>query len=313
MTENSSELYCSKVEERHIDLFIAAWEDAFSRKLNEDIYFWLFKKPNKLYAVFDNEKIVAGYCLLEYQSVLDKQIVKAALCNNVFVSSSHQGKNLFVKLGRYALNQAQNDGIKIAIGIPNQNAIPGHKRVGWTFQDKVYFLEKPKIDSAHPIHKDIIWLKAGDCLKFVDSVENLSKIVSRNRSFSIIKTKDYFIWRYIARPNNQYRYAFYIQKGVLQGYMICKYYEPLNRIHIIDIEVTEESVCYELINAAESLQNDYKLINILESTAYKSCFLKSGYVVSSEYNEAILIKPYNKDSITFGSSYNLVLGDNDVF
>ena len=136
------ELYYSKVTDDQISAFIDAWEDTFERKLSQDTYNWLFHKPNNLYAIFANDKIVAGYCLIDYHIVFKNQKVEGALCNNVFVRPSYQGNNLFVKLGRYALTESQSKGIKIAIGIPNQNAVPGHKRVGWTSQDKIYFLEK---------------------------------------------------------------------------------------------------------------------------------------------------------------------------
>jgi GNAT superfamily N-acetyltransferase len=299
--------------EREKGLFINAWERAFSRQDNPLVYAWEFGSNNDLYAVFDNEDVVAGYCLLNYKAVFNQEVVDAALCNSVFVRPDYQGKNLFVRLGRYALTRAEEKGTKIVIGIPNKNAVGGHKRVGWTFLGQINFLEKEgKSVSRGKSHPGIILLNSSNIDSFIDKIYQCSLQVSQGRSFSILKDEFYFKWRYIDHPLSSYKVFAFVDNEVL-GYVVYKYYEPLKRLHIIDIEAVNEEVFRELLKVYEGLQENITLVNIWESTIYKNYFLDSGFRRSEESNQLIAIYPYRKDPVLLGTQVNLVLGDNDVF
>lgn len=300
-------------DEHEKSSFITAWERAFSRQDHPLVYAWEFGSNNDLYAVFENEDVVAGYCLLNYQAVFNQEIVDAALCNSVFVRPDYQGKNLFVRLGRYALTRAEEKGTKIVIGIPNKNAVPGHKRVGWSFLGQINFLEKEgKSGTPGKIHPGIVLLNSSNIDIFIDKIYQCSIKVSRERNFSILKDKFYFKWRYIDHPLSSYKIFAFVDKEVL-GYVVFKYYKALERLHIIDIEAVNEEVFMELHKVSESLHEKFTLVNIWESTIYKNYFLESGFRRSEESNQIIAIYPYRKEPVSLGTQVNIVLGDNDVF
>lgn len=93
--------------EREKMQFIQAWKKAFNREYADAVYTWMFGENNDLYGVFDDNQLVAGYCLLKQTIRWQGTVQIGALCNNVFVHPDYRGQNLFVKLGRYALGEAK--------------------------------------------------------------------------------------------------------------------------------------------------------------------------------------------------------------
>lgn len=300
--------------EEEKSLFVDAWKDAFGREYHSKLYSWMFNDRNSMYAIFDGNKIAAGYCLLNNKAVYNGNIVKGALCNNVFVCHGYRGLNLFVKLGRYALQKAGEQGIEIVIGIPNENAVPGHKRVGWTFLNKINFLEKKLVETNKTIHKDNMkTLDNKNYHMYQDELEKLSMNISNNRTFSVIKDKIYFKWRYLERPLVDYKIYIYIENNTVLGYVVYKLYEDLNRVHIIDIEAVNEEVFYELIKLSDSFNGSFDLVNVWNSSIYHDYFLKSGFTMSEESNSLIAITPQIEEDVLLGNKVNIVLGDNEVF
>ena len=117
------------------------------------------------------------------------------LCNNVFVCPGHQGKHLFVKIGKAALADAQSNHYgSIAYGIPNALALPGHKRVGWGVQSPIYFLEKQVSNtSTERLNRwDYGELERNDRRNIASCSRNSAK----NRTFSIVKDEAFIKWRY---------------------------------------------------------------------------------------------------------------------
>lgn len=297
-----------------MEQFINAWEKSFLRQLPSTFYSWIFNNHNLIYGVSEGNEIVGGYCLLKQRAYLHNDFVNIGLCNNVFVHPQHQGKNLFVRLGRYALTDAENKGIKLAIGIPNKNALPGHKRVGWTIFNDINFLEKePNLFQNVEPTNWIVEINSDNFMSYAKQIEDLSIKLSQSRSFSIIKDKQYFQWRYIERPFSNYRIFGWVKEEKVYGYIVLKYYEPLKRIHIIDIEALNQDVFKDLLSMIHAFKSPYLLVNVWGTTYYRELFLDLGFRLSEEKSHLIAIYPYKKETVFLKNRLNIVLGDNDVF
>lgn len=296
--------------------FITGWEHAFNRSFEMRDYNWIFDSRNLVYGAFEEEVLSAGYCILQNQTVFHGQLVKGGLCNNVFVTSEYQGCHLFTKLGRYVLSKAGEQGIQILVGLPNENSLPGHRRVGWTTFPKNHYLEKK-------MEEDVVFGATLD--------ERISLITHRNfplwkkdfmefalqiaagRSFSIIKDADYFSWRYLERPSGDYKIFVFQEDDKVKGYVVYKYYQPSRRIHILDVEAESEIIFLELLKAAGTIKEPISLINVLSSTIYLDYFNRAGFNQSPEYSNLIAYTPMAKGPVSLGDTCNLVIGDNEVF
>ncbi len=295
--------------------FIIAWEAAFNQRLHRDMAAWLFHhNENSMYGVFDGDKVVAGYCLLNQWMVLNGRVVKGALCNNVFVHPEYQGLKLFTTLGSFSLGQAASQGIEMAIGIPNKNAVPGHKRVGWTFLDEIHFLEKKREKGQETgIPVEIQPLNKINYPQYKVKLEQLSYRLAQQRTFSVIKDRVFFQWRYLEKPLVHYKILMYLQDDEPLGYGVYKYYEPTNRLHIVDMEAANEAVFKGLIQCCDGFEESFERVNVWDSSIYRRSFLDAGFVKSTETNHLIAIQPYSRQMVTLGEEINIVLGDNEVF
>ena len=297
------------------DSFIAAWEAGFARRLDRAVYEWIFNDRNLLYVVRNTARdVVAGYGMLTTDVVLERQRRIGALCNNVFVRPEYQAQNLFVKLGRFALADCEKRGVAVAVGMPNKNAVPGHKRVGWTFLDPISFLEKPAdIGVDSPLHPKLIEVDASNVGRWLSRIETLSAALSSDRGFSVVKTATYFEWRYFKRPGTTYRCFIYADGEDVRGFIVAKFYEPSLRLHIVDIEAAAPDVFDVLLRAALYCGQSARLVNVWGSTVYADRYMANGFRVSTESNNLIMVFPYRKEPVSLKGPVNLVLGDNDVF
>jgi GNAT superfamily N-acetyltransferase len=101
--------------------------------------------PNRWYAAFDGSRPVGTYGLLPMVVDVDGTHYKGALCNNVGTVPSHRGRGIFTDLGRYALGDMKAD---VAFGVPNEAAVPGHRKVGWARCGKLELLSGESTDGV---------------------------------------------------------------------------------------------------------------------------------------------------------------------
>lgn len=300
----------------YLNSFVACWEKSFNRKLSNDLMQWIFLGENILYAVILEKKVIAGYCLYPVRIMLSGKIINGLLCNNVFVDPDYAGNMYFVKLGRFALKSAEKMGYEIAYGIPNENALSGHKRVGWTIYDPIKFLEIKKENlKKNESHKNIRKLDRYDNILFLKLLDFTTK-VAQGRSFSIIKDKEYILWRYFEKPGSSYIINIYVNEfDVAIGYIVFKYYEPKKKIHVLDIECIDNIIFTQLVDSIIHSNYDFQAVNVWDTSIYSQYFYEYGFELSNfESDNLIFIKPYIQGKIEFiRENLNIVLMDNDVY
>ncbi len=296
--------------------FITGWEHAFNRSFEMRDYNWIFDPRNLVYGAFEEEVLAAGYCILQNQTVFHGQLVKGGLCNNVFVTPEYQGCHLFTKLGRYVLLKTGEQGIQILVGLPNENSLPGHRRVGWTTFPKNHYLEKKMEEdkiSDKTLDERICLITPLNFPLWKKAFSEFVLKIAAGRSFSIIKEVGYFSWRYLERPSGDYKIFIFHEDERVRGYVVYKYYQPSRRIHILDVEAENEAIFLELLKAAGTIKEPISLINVLGSTIYLDYFNRAGFDKSPEYSNLIAYTPLTKGPVSLGDTCNLVIGDNEVF
>jgi hypothetical protein len=307
-----SDYQLQRISQSQRTRFIAAWENSFSRTLDSGIYNWIFDGKNILYAlVFDGE-ISAGYCLYPLPCMINGQIKSALLCNNVFVSPQHQGKQLFVRIGKLSLTNAAENGEGIlAYGIPNKLALPGHKRVGWDVRTPIAFLESIRKSATSPLGANWTWNVLNEQMR--SDIEKCSTLSAIGRDFSIIKTAQFVQWRYESKPSAKYWFGFKYHMHQLLAYCVCKYFEEGHVLHFIDIDGVDENAVSQLIDESQSIPEKFDKLNIWESSIHRQLFVNKGYQASDITNSLIFIDPSKLAPFDIGGNINIVLGDNDVF
>jgi GNAT superfamily N-acetyltransferase len=298
--------------------FCKSWREAFGRDIHATVLDWAFGEAsgNRLFVALDaaTGSVAAGYCLLPEQARVGQARVSACLCNNVFTSPNYRRFNLFVRLGRYALEQVGKD-VDLALGIPNAIAMPGHKRVGWKLCEPVPFYGKRP--GATKGGKDLEIKEFG--AELADEVALVSEKNCLGNGLTIVKTPEFFSWRYFAKPlfgRKYYIFGLFLRRE-LCGYVVLSHYFDRNFLHIIDICSTEREYFRPLLawseNWASKIGVDY--LNLWGSPALKSSLLEFGFEQAKESSNLIVKATRNTDLdfLEAASDHALVLGDNDVF
>ena len=292
--------------------FIDAWERSFRRQLSPQLYDWIFNGTNLLFAALKDGEICAGYCLYPLEAVWSRMQCNVLLCNNVFVGPEHQGKMLFSRLGRYALQAAGARGFPLAYGIPNQGAVAGHRRVGWHLQPPVQFLARRR-GSGEVGATGVRWTQAVPEDDQLRAIEACSRRSARDREFSILKTSEFFRWRYLSRPGVRYWYGSVGPDDTVSAYAVAKFYPDKHCLHIIDLDGDERSGIDALIASIDTISEPFEYVNLWSTTAHRANFERAGFEASDESNMLIFIKPLELKGIAIDVGVNLVLGDNDVY
>ena len=291
------------------DVFIDAWEEGFQRRLSQEVYRWIFNGHNRMFAALSGTNIAAGYCLYPMDAVIDGEVTQVLLCNNVFVLPEHQGKFLFSRLGRYALQIASDNGYPLSYGIPNLNALAGHRRVGWAAQ-RVEFLERPRQIGTKPA--SVHWSHSLP-REVLPALEECSRRSAAKRRFSILKTQDFICWRYLSKPGVQSLFATVWRERSVGAYAVCKYFPEKKCLHIIDIDGDDLEAIEEIVAAVDSVDLPFDKVNLWSSTVHRPIFEHSGFSLSPEANMLILIRPLGLKGAVIEDGLNLVLADNDVY
>jgi hypothetical protein len=303
--------------------FISAWCSSFDREIPVEIFNWLFgsSSRNRIFIARCQEtKLIAGgYCLLPQKACIRGQMQLSFLCNNVFTVPQFRTFNIFVKLGRFALDRVSQDG-SLAIGIPNKLALPGHKRVGWHMSEPIKFVE---------INSDAIELKNNTDIDIQDINTSELSLISQFYSsvmdrmlFSIVKDERYIRWRYFERPeiSRTYYRKKILKKGKIVGYLILSYYHPGNKLHIIDLCTDSQDTLRYSLKFCNSLAKHLKAncINMWGSPYFLKSLPEDSFLVTNDLSNLIIkdlkqTKGVNSSILNYFDDHSLVLGDNDVF
>ncbi len=300
---------------RNRQAFIDAWEHGFARKLPAETCDWIFNAVNRLFVTRFEGRIVAGYGLYPMRAVVFGHEQGVALCNNVFVAPEHQGKFLFSRLGRFALQAVGATSTALAFGIPNPAAVAGHRRIGWHTQ-AVPFLERTRSAGAKMSASTAPTGPVWRCEKPTDAelaaIESCSRRSAAGREFAILKTMAFSRWRFLGKPAVDYWFALTWRGASLSAYAVAKYFEPKKCLHIIDVD-GESAGIDRLIDSIDSIGRPFESIDLWASTVHRQRFEAAGFQVGADTSTLILIEPASMKGVDISAGLQLVLADNDVY
>lgn len=216
------------LNEGTINLFKASFDINGSPKNLENIRWQFFKNPTKKYLVdiaFDtiSGKVAGIYAVSCISFKINTQISVGSQSLDTITDIDFRGKGLFTKLAKSVYQKAENTNISLVYGFPNGNSIHGfEKKLEWVVLDPVPFLIKP-LKSRYFTNK-ISFLKffpninlsfkgfskskeytIKEEFSFPDEVNNLWDNFSKDIKVAVNRNKEYLHWRYIKKPNEDYK------------------------------------------------------------------------------------------------------------
>lgn len=211
-----------------VDLYKKCFDDNES-PMDKDNLVWQFientEKSCFVNIAYDevNKKTAGIYSSFCENFKIEDKIYLGTHSMNAITDIDYRGQKLFTKLAQDIDVKAKNAGVALVYGIPNGISIFGFKgKLGWTVLDPLPFLIKPlktkyftnRISllkwmpnfnlslSKFKERKDLI-IK---CEKeFPNDVNQLWKDFSKDIKIALNRDKSYLDWRYIQKPNEDYK------------------------------------------------------------------------------------------------------------
>ena len=196
-------------------------------------------KPIVKMAIAENNETAGIYAVYGNKFKLGGQEVLGVQSLDTMTDANHRGKGLFIQLASEVYDQSIKEKVALVYGFPNGNSIYGFKKkLEWAILDPVPFLIKPlrtkyftskikelkflpdiKIPSFKGTKIKGVVVKTQNVLP--PEYNSIWNDFSENIKVAINRDKDYLTWRYLDKPNENYRMKHaYDDKGNYQGLII---------------------------------------------------------------------------------------------
>jgi len=265
-------------------------------------------KKNELYVIKDLDKVVASYGLFPLNIVYKNKNNKSYLANNGMTHPEYGNNGFFTKLGKHIMENIRTKDV-ILMGIPNDNAIPGHRKVGWQELNNIPFFEITDVKVKYELKNEYTFVD-----KFSNEDDIKIKQFLSKYDFYIDKDSNYLNWRFIDRPNINY---LIFKSSPFNNFIVLKHfkYKDENKLHIVDFGYNQIEDFIDIIKL--SINKGYELgVDIINIWCYNK--QEQEILTTLKFNKSELSSRFILHSdIDFlkadTSKWHVTLGDNDVF
>lgn len=105
-------------------------KEYFKAKYNTEIF---FDRYIGFFAIDEENNEGAYYGAFPIKVIFNNKELVAAQSGDTMTLVDHRGKGLFTKLAKHTFKYAAEVGVAFIFGFPNNNSLPGFKKMGWTF------------------------------------------------------------------------------------------------------------------------------------------------------------------------------------
>ena len=267
--------------------------------------------PNRNYVAIDKQtgRFAGGYGLLPIRIKINNEVVDGSLCTNVMAHPDYQGRGLFTSMGRYCLSAEEAFGARATLGVPNENAYPGHMKVGWKLLSNLAFVAKSSFRDRT--------CKSVEVAAFDSRVDHLIRQTSQQVNFIVEKDYRFLNWRYTRRPGRAYRLFVFEDDGDVGGYMVLKYFDGDGgrKVHILDVAACTQEAFDDLVLTAERASSGRDELNCWQigHSIYEEFFSGNGFAKAGKEDVLIMRTNFGNELVPESSNWWFCLGDNDVY
>ena len=230
------------------------------------VEFWNWKHnqnpfgASKIILAFDGDLLIGVRAFMCWEFINKNEIVKCVRAVDTAVHPNYQGKGVFSKLTKVALDDCQKDGIDIVFNTPNKISKIGYLKLGWVEIGKLpirlsFPLKIPRIYNEQALTELLSGYE-------INSINNFD-FNTISKKISTPLTSVFINWRYVNCPINKY-------------YNISKTNEYILIFRIRKVKLfTEMRLCEVAFNGNNICINDaisrLKSIIKMVRPAYVSC------------------------------------------
>jgi predicted N-acetyltransferase YhbS len=122
------------LEDKDKESVLSLFKEAFGKSRDSRQWVWEFTEspePAIIVVAEADNKIVGHYAILPRRFKVGNSVLEGGLVVDVMTHPMYGKRGIFVNSGLEAFKQAEEAGMKMLIGFPNEAAIRGHMKVGW--------------------------------------------------------------------------------------------------------------------------------------------------------------------------------------
>ncbi|WP_339661510.1 GNAT family N-acetyltransferase [Croceibacter atlanticus] len=171
----------------------------------------------------ETDKTAAIYAIFPVQFKVKDTILCGSQSLDTITDKDYRGQGLFIKLANSVYRKAQESNVKLVYGFPNGNSIYGfQKKLEWSVLDPVPFLIKPLKTKYFTKHLSLLNFIPNLSLSFSKFkiskayklefknefpvvVNDIWNFFSKDIQVAVNRDKKYLDWRYISKPNENYK------------------------------------------------------------------------------------------------------------
>jgi GNAT superfamily N-acetyltransferase len=266
-------------------------------------------------------RIVGFRTFLRWELELDGRPIRAVRAVDTATHPDHQGRGIFTRLTRDALDGLREDGVELVFNTPNERSRPGYLKLGWQPIARLPVLARPRSPAAlvrlararTPAAKWSVASDAGrpaaDVLADEASVARLLASVPRD-GLRTRRSPRQLAWRYGFEPM-AYR-AVTVDAGVAGGVVVFR----LRRRG----PALEAAICDELVPAGDPELTRRLLREVLRTSGADHAVRlgsaggpRAGFVPVPRQGPTLVGRPVSATDLPDPARWRLSLGDVELF
>ena len=204
MNEYTFDLYTDSNDEKAIGLFLKC----FGKERRRDEWLWQYHHnsygQSSVVCKYGSD-IVGFYGVIRRPLFIHQKEVMSGHILDVMTHPDHQGRGLFTSAARAAFQKSESEGIRLFFGWPNQNALPGHRKVNWKELGSRDILNHPLKsslgDEKQHIVEKLTWEEG---MRLSTDLDDLFRLRMSSSDIIADRRWSWLYWRYALRPRFDY-------------------------------------------------------------------------------------------------------------
>jgi hypothetical protein len=305
-------------------------------KINRGLSYWIWEFKNnpkgfKTLLATDENAIVGHLSALNREVIIGDREIPASMEVEGVTHPKYQRQGIFVALGRKLLSDMEKEGVALVYGFPNENALPGHRKLHcielftlhimirplnfkniskMRFSNKIlgslakfagklafgilYRPKKPQIREG---------VKIKTISKFDRRFDDFWNKVKENQNIILKRDSTYLNWRYTQCPEKQYKIYIAERNNELLAWVVVRVLKRfgLNNGAIVDMmgrhnhEDTVHALIQKAVEDFKQIDVDLVACSVPNSNSYDKILKKCGFTTCPESlnpkKEAFIIYP----------------------
>lgn len=235
--------------------------------------------------------------------------IAASAGHHLCLKPAYQGGSSFIALSRYALNGEAEQGVTLALGLPNRKS----------YQPQKVLLKWADFWSIDCLYKLSPGPGKHDCCRldrFDGEFDQFYGRLAQRLEFCIDKNAAWMNWRFCDRPGSPYTVCARKRDGDLAGYVVLKRWrEPdgYTKAHIVDLNALDEAALADLLAAAESYAAGCQELNLWAASGYpyRTLVEAHGFVARDESRQPLIAKLLRGTPLLPGGRASFSYADGD--